>query len=253
MALAPPAGILLLWQALAWAGMLEQGLFSSPAQVFSDMLGLERLSAGGKPVLLGHFLATLRRLLLGSLIGISLGIVAGVLMGLFDRLNRLLSPVLAVILPIPGIAMAPLFIIWMGFGDGTIVAIGAVASFFPLAYNASAGVRSVDRRLVRAALVMGVRGPAMVLHVYVPWAAIHILTGVRQGLARCWRTVVAVELVAATGLGMGYMIWDAAEHLRVSVVFGGIILLGITFTVIDKGLMAALERATVRKWGMVGR
>jgi ABC-type nitrate/sulfonate/bicarbonate transport system permease component len=73
----------------------------------------------------------------------------------------------------------------------------------------------------------------------------------KLGLARCWRTVIAVEFIAAANWGLGYMVWAAAEYLNAGIVYGGIILLALTFTLIEKGLINQLENMTIEKWGMV--
>jgi ABC-type nitrate/sulfonate/bicarbonate transport system permease component len=190
---------------------------------------------------------------MASLLGILSGTLGGVLMGTRRGLYRFFDPLITFFMPIPGIALAPLFIIWLGFGDPTIIAVGSIAAFFPLAYNTAAGVRSIDPQLVRAARIMGVGKTAILFDVYLPWAAGYVLLGLKLGLARCWRTVVAVEFVAAASWGLGYMIWDAAEYLRAGVVYGGIVLLIIIYFVIEKGLINTLEKYTVEKWGMVRR
>jgi ABC-type nitrate/sulfonate/bicarbonate transport system permease component len=154
-------------------------------------------------------------------------------------------------MPIPGIAMAPLFILWFGFGTPTIIATGAVATFFPVSYYFNIGVRNVDPSLVRMARLMGIGPLGITLKVLLPWAAALSLTGLRLGLARCWRTVVAVEFIAATDWGLGYMIWEAAEYLRSGIVLGGIVLLGCLFVFVDRGLFGFLESRTIEKWGLV--
>jgi ABC-type nitrate/sulfonate/bicarbonate transport system permease component len=190
---------------------------------------------------------------MASLMGVILGILFGVLMGASKLVYRFLDPLITVLMPVPGIAMAPLFIVWLGFGNPTIVALGAIATFFPLAYNTATGVRSIDVQLVRAAEMMGASKASVILDVYLPWAAGYVLTGLKLGLARCWRTVIAVEFIAAANWGLGYMIWDAAEYLRAAVVYGGIGLLIILYVVVERGLIDILERQTVEKWGMVQR
>ena len=60
-----------------------------------------------------------------------------------------------------------------------------------------------------------------------------------------------MEFIAAANWGLGYMIWDAAEYLRAGIVYGGIILLSLTFTSIEKGLIVPFEKMTIEKWGMV--
>jgi len=249
--LVPILGFFLCWQVFATFGLINTGLFSAPAKILSDLVNLFNQKIAGHSVLLSHLLITLKRLFTAAFVGMLAGILVGVCMGLSQRIYRFLDPIITLIMPIPGIAMAPLFIIWMGFGDPTIITVGAIATFFPVAYNTSTGVRSIDIQLVRAAAIMGAKRFTILTNVYVPWAAVYIFTGIKLGLARCWRTVIAVEFIAAANWGLGYMIWDAAEYLQAGIVYGGIILLAFTFTFIEKGLIAPFEKITIEKWGMV--
>jgi ABC-type nitrate/sulfonate/bicarbonate transport system permease component len=247
----PIAGFFILWQILAVKGILNPGIFPSPTAIFREMLALWSEQVDGRSVLLAHLLITLKRLFLASVYGILAGIAVGFLMGLSQSFYRFLDPLITIIMPIPGIAMAPLFIIWMGFGDSTIITVCAVATFFPVAYNTCTGVRSMDHRLVQAAYIMGANRRTVLTQVYGPWSAVYAFTGIKLGLARCWRTVIAVEFIVAANRGLGYMIWDAASYLRSSVVFGGIILTALIFVSIEKGMIRPLERLTIEKWGMV--
>lgn len=249
--LIPIAGFLLLWQLFCVKGILNAVIFPSPVEIFRDMADLCCEKANGRFLLLMHILITLKRLFLAALYGIFIGIATGVFMGLNRSFYRFIDPLVTLIMPIPGIAMAPLFVIWMGFGDPTIIAVSAVATFFPVANNTCTGIRSMDSQLVRAAHIMGASPFMVLIHVYIPWAAVYIFTGIKLGLARCWRTVIAVEFIAAANWGLGFMIWDAAEYLRASIVFGGIILLALIFTFLEKALIRPMERLTIERWGMV--
>ena len=249
--LIPILSFFLCWQFLATFGLINAGLFSAPAKILRDLADLLNQKIAGHSILMSHLLITLKRLFTAAFVGMLAGILVGVCMGLSQRIYRFLDPIITLIMPIPGIAMAPLFIIWMGFGAPTIITVGAIAAFFPVAYNTSTGVRSIDIQLVRAAAIMGAKRFTILTNVYVPWAAVYIFTGIKLGLARCWRTVIAVEFIAAANWGLGYMIWDAAEYLQAGIVYGGIILLAFTFTFIEKGLIAPFEKITIEKWGMV--
>ena len=249
--LIPIVGFFIIWQFLAASGLINTGLFSSPGKILGDLQDLLNQETEGHSILMTHLVITLKRLFLATLVGMFAGTLIGLFMGLSQWIYRFFDPVITLIMPIPGIAMAPLFIIWMGFGDPTIITVGAIATFFPIAYNTSTGVRSIDPQLVRAAHIMGVRKFTILTNVYIPWAAVYIFTGIKLGFARCWRTVIAVEFIAAANWGLGYMIWDAAEYLRAGVVYGGIILIAFTFTFFEKGIIVPLEKMTIEKWGMV--
>ena len=249
--LIPIGGFFICWEVLAHSGFINIALFPAPTKIFTELTALLHQEIAGHSVLLTHLIVTLKRLFLAATEGIIVGIVVGTFMGLSQWVYRFFDPIIAWVMPIPGIAMAPLFIVWMGFGDPTIITVGAIAAFFPIAYNTATGIRSIDNQLVRAAEIMGANKVTVLIQVYLPWAAVYIFTGVKLGLARCWRTVIAVEFIAAANWGLGYMIWDAAEYLSAGIVYGGIILLAGIFTFIEKGLIAPCERMTIEKWGMV--
>lgn len=241
------------WQLLSGASFINPSLFPPPTEIASELVNLYSNGLPTHSLLLVHVAATLNRLLIASLIGGLSGMLVGVFMGASRRLYRFLDPLITVLMPVPGIAMAPLFIVWLGFGNPTIVALGSIAAFFPLAYNTAAGVRSIDPQLVRAAQMMGASRATVLFDVYFPWSAGYVLLGIKLGLARCWRTIIAVEFIVAASWGLGYMIWDAAEYLRASVVYGGIFLLIVIYFVIERGLVNTFEKYTVERWGMVQR
>ena len=249
----PVAVFLICWQVLSSANLINHSLFPAPTEIVDELVALHLRELPTRSLLLSHIGATLQRALMASLIGVLFGILVGIFMGTSRLVYRFFDPLITVLMPIPGIAMAPLFIVWLGFGDPTIVALGAIATFFPLAYNTAAGVRSIDIQLVRAAQIMGANRTATLFRVYFPWAAGYVLTGIKLGLARCWRTVIAVEFIAAANWGLGYMIWDAAEYLRAGIVYGGIGLLIILYFAIEKGFIHTLEKNTLEKWGMIRR
>ena len=247
----PIAGFLLIWQMGSLLGILNRSLFPPPVEIVAELIDLYRQESGGHSVLVLHLLVTLERLVYSMIAGGLAGILIGIAMGLSAGIYRFLDPVITFIMPIPGIAMAPLFIVWMGFGNPSIISVSAIAAFFPIAHNTAMGLRSIDKTLIQAAAVMGSKSMGIVFHVYIPWSAVYIFTGLKLGLARCWRTLIAVELIAAAGWGLGYMIWDAAEYLRAGVVYGGIMLLALTYIAIVHVLIEPIERRTIHKWGMI--
>ena len=249
--LIPVASFLLAWELAARFGAINPALFPPPTSVLRQLVLMHTRQLPERSLLLTHIGASLQRVFLAASIGTALGVVGGLLMGASRLFHRLLEPIITVLMPIPGIAQAPLFIVWLGFGDPTIVTVGAIATVFPIAFNTSAGVRSIDPQLVRAAQIMGTSRMRILGSVYLPWSAGHLLAGLKLGWARCWRTVIAVEFVAAASWGLGYMIWDAAEYIRSGVVYGGIILLMLVYFAIERTLFRTVERWTVERWGMI--
>lgn len=239
-----------LWQVASTSGWINPTLFPPPTDVVRALTRLHERDPE-QSLLLQHIWVTTQRLFWATVIGAAAGTIVGGLMGLNRIVYRTLDPLITLLMPIPGIALAPLFIVWLGFGSKTIVCVGAIAAFFPIAYNMASGVRTVDQQLVRATRTMGAGWFQTVRSVHLPWSLAFLLLGVKLGLARGWRTVVAVELIASTNWGLGYMIWDAAEYLQSAMVYGGIILMIVVYFVIDRLFLGVLEKRTIERWGML--
>lgn len=249
-----PIGIFLGgWEFLAKLKLVNLALFPPPSTILNELAALLLEGLPVRSVLLSHIGVTLERVLISVAAGVLAGVLLGGLMGVNKPTYRFFDPLITVLMPIPGIALAPLFIVWFGFGDVTIISLGILSAFFPVVYTTLAGVRSVDRQLVRAAQMMGAGRLGVILSVHLPWAAIYVLNGVKLGLARSWMTVVAVELIASTRWGLGYMIWNAAENLRADIVYGGILLLIVTYFLLEKLLINMIETKTIVRWGMIRR
>ncbi len=234
----------ILWELFANTGIINQALFSKPTLI------INRISSSA-PQLLYHLTSTFYRLLLSFFAAFLIGTTLGMIMGYKKTIYRFFNPLITTVMTIPGIAMAPVFIIWLGFGDPTIITIGIIVAFFPIVYNAATGARSVDPQLIKAAKIMGAKKKDLFLHVYLPHSASYLIIGSKLGLARCWRTIIAVEFIAATSYGLGYMIWDAYEYLNVTVVYTGVLILAVVFFLIEKTIIREIEKRTIERWGVI--
>ena len=243
--------ILVAWEAFSRLNILSPSLISRPSEIFTVLYDLlSKTAPSGMPLLLAHIYSSLYRLLYAYLIALAVGIGLGILMGQNDKVYWFFEPLITLALSIPGIAWAPIFMVWLGFGDPTILTVGVLAAFFPIVYNTAAGVRSIKKELIWAAQSMGADEKTIFFKVLLPASLGYIFTGIKLGLARGWRTIIAVEMIAGTLWGLGFMIYDAREYLRPSIIYAGIIVLAVTYFVIE-GLIKLLEKRTIEKWGMV--
>ncbi len=249
----PILTFLILWEVAARLEWVNPVLFPAPTKIITELVDLYQKGLPVRSELLSNIFATLSRLGIGYAAGVILGILLGIAMGLKNSIFYFFNPLISVLMPIPGIALAPLFIIWFGFGNPTVIILGALSTFFPVVYSTATGVRSVNKQLVRAARIMGANRYETVRDVYIPWAATYVFSGMKLGLARGWMTVIAVEFVAASNYGLGYMIWQATEYLRADIVYGGILVMIILFLIIDKVFIKTLENRTIAKWGMISQ
>jgi NitT/TauT family transport system permease protein len=98
---------------------------------------------------------------------------------------------------------------------------------------------------------MGADNKRLFRHVILPGALPYILTGLRLGLAQAWRILVAVEMLAAVPLGLGWMIFGAREFLNTDVMLAGIAVIAIIGLLLEKYVFQKLEDYTVVRWGMM--
>jgi len=235
-----------VWEAIARAGVFPEKLFPSLVIVFQTLW--ELLLNG---IAWSNTEGTLVRLVLGFLLAAVVGVVIGILMGRFRLAEDVLVPPVSFGYPIPGLAYAPLFVLWFGLGDTPAILLVAAASSFAVIINTWKGVKAVKPIWLRAAVVMGAQERQLFWKVIVPAALPYILTGLRLGLAQAWRILVAVEMLMAVDQGLGWMIFGARQFLATDVMLSGIIIIGVVGFVLEKQLFERLERYTVVRWGML--
>jgi len=245
---APFITVAVLWQAFAMYGPFPPRLFPGVDKIVTTFA---RLTLTG--ILPTHALATLARLGIAFALGAVAGVLVGMLMGRSRWAERLLLPIVSVGNPIPGLAYAPLFVIWFGLGNLPAVLLVAFAAAFPIAVNTWSGVRAVKEIWIRAAESMGAQERQLFRSVVLPAALPYVLTGLRLGLARAWRVLVAVEMLTAVGFGLGWLIFGAREFLNTDVMLAGLAMIGIVGLALEKLVFERLERYTVVRWGMMAR
>lgn len=210
---------------------------------------LGRLTVEG--ILPRHAIETLYRLGLGFAIAALAGVAIGIAMGRSRAAEALLLPLVSIGAPIPGLAYAPLFLLWFGLGDTGSIVLVAFVSAFAVIQNTWTGVKAVKEIWLRAARTMGAQGRRLFWHVIVPGALPYILTGLRLGLAQAWRILVAVEMLAAVDWGLGWLIFGAREFLNTDAMLAGIAVIAAIGLALEKLVFQKLENYTVVRWGMV--
>ncbi len=111
-------------------------------------------------------------------------------MGRSRRAEDIFLPLVSIGAPIPGLAYAPLFLLWFGLGNFSAVLLVGFVSAFPIIFNTWTGVKAVKEIWVRSAQAMGADQRRLFRHVILPGALPYILTGLRLGLAQAWRILV---------------------------------------------------------------
>lgn len=238
LAVLSPLALLLVWQIASWAGLIDARFVPSPLRI---------VEASWEIVVTGelwrHLWSSLYRLALGIFIGVVPGIFIGMLMGLNRAVRAALDPIVAATYPIPKVAILPLLMLVFGIGDGSKVAIVAIAVFYLVLINAMLGVREIDRIYFDVARNFGAPRRKLFLRVILPGALPSIFAGLRLGIGVALIVLVAAEFVAADS-GIGYLIWSSWETLTIENMFVGIIVITI-LGVVTTFLLKECERALI--------
>jgi NitT/TauT family transport system permease protein len=200
--LAPPAllAFLCLWQLLVSVGSYPTFILPAPAIVFRKFV-----AAVADGTLLHHAWATLREVLLGLALGLSVATCLGYVFAKSKSLERLLSPYIVASQSMPIVALAPLLVIWFGFGTLSKVIVCALTVFFPVLINTIVGLRSVDENLVDLMRSYGATRRQMFTILEIPAALPVLLGGLKIGVTLSVIGAVVGEFVAADE-GLGFLV-----------------------------------------------
>ena len=233
-----PLVLLLAWQLLLMAGFGDRRFIPAPTDI---AVRFWLLVQSGE--LATHTGVTLLRVFAGFVIGAIPAVAMGLLMAMFKPVRIFFDPLIAVLFPIPKIALMPLLLLAFGFGDASKVALVAIAVFFPVIVNTYVGASNIDKIYWDVAKNYGASQMVMFTRVVFFGALPMIFAGLRIALAVSFIVLVAAEFVA-TKAGIGYLIWNSWELLQVDVMFVGIVTIGI-LGLISSALFQEIERKVI--------
>ncbi|WIL45174.1 ABC transporter permease [Bacillus bombysepticus] len=213
-----PVIILIIWQLAGVFGLVSKTVLPTPLDIF---LAFQELIKTGE--LFGHLSISVFRAAAGFFIGGGLGIILGTIVGFSTRSEQYLDPSVQMLRTVPHLAVAPLFVLWFGFGETSKVLLIADGAFFPLYVNAFLGIRGVDSKLFDVARVLEFSKRKLITKLILPATLPNLLLGARLSLGVAWVSLVVAELMGSTE-GIGYMIMDARQFSNTDIVFVGIII-----------------------------
>ena len=235
-----------LWQVFAGSALFPAAL--SPGLPAIGR-ALRTVLANGS--LVHHAAYTLGRVLLALTMAAVLAIPLGIWMARSARAEGFFLPLVSSTMPIPSLALVPLFILWFGLGNFTAVLAVFYAATFPLLYNVWTGVRSIDPILIRSARSMGSSRRQLFWKVILPGALPYVITGIRQSFGRAWISVIGAELLSGTEWGLGRLIFDSREFLRTDVLIVALLAIGGIGVAFEAIIFRSIDARTVVRWGMI--
>jgi ABC-type nitrate/sulfonate/bicarbonate transport system permease component len=233
----------IIWEIIFRMGVFPVYWFPSPIRV--TFLFWELLLEGS---LIKYSAISIFNTAIGFLAGASLGLLFGIWSGVNKAIKDFVSPLVAVIYPIPGIAWLPLILLWFGFGYKAIIFTVGLGGFFSVFYNTMIGVENINPQYKRAAQSMGFSRWLMVKEVYFFGAFPFIWSGLKLGYGRAWRTVIAGEMLSFNIEGLGWFIWKANEFFNFDELLVGVLTIGLIGLLIERSLFTMIEKKYLPRW-----
>jgi len=237
--LAALAIVLVLWEAAGRAHLLNPLFAPSPSQIgaaLTDLFGSGRIWP--------HLNATFTEAFAGLMIGIVVGVVLGVLAALVPLIAELLEPVMTLLNAIPRVILAPVFVIWMGIGIASKVALAFILVAVLMFFTVYSGIRQVDRKLVERIVTLGGGRWELVRHVYLPSVASWVLGSLKVAVGFAFTGACVGEFVAASR-GLGYLLSFAQSTYNTALMFA-LILLILVVVLLIFGIAGRLEKHLLR-------
>jgi NitT/TauT family transport system permease protein len=231
--------LLAIWEAAGRAGMLNPMYAPMPSRVGA---ALAELFSDGR--IWPHLEATFSAALGGLVLGIAAGILLGVAAALARFIAELLEPVMTVLNAVPRVILAPLFVIWLGVGIASKIALSFILVAVLVFFTVFTGIRQVDRRLIERVVTLGGGRWALVRHVYLPSVASWVLGSLKIAVGFAFTGAVVGEFVAASR-GLGYLLSFAQSTYNSALMFA-LILLILAVVLVIFGVAGRLEKHLLR-------
>ncbi len=208
-----------LWEIFARLGLFNALYFPPPSRIW---LALVALFTEGS--IWPHLEATFSAALLGLILGVVVGVVLGAAAALMPRLAELLEPVMMLLNAIPRVILAPLFVIWLGIGLGSKVAVAFILVAVLMFFTVYTGIKEVDRRLVERVTTLGGGRAVLLREVYLPSVTAWVLGNLKVSVGFAFTGACVGEFVAATR-GLGYLLSFAQSTYNAALMMALILLI----------------------------
>ncbi len=234
------------WAAAVSLFHVSPSTFPGPIDVVK---GVWELARSGR--LLDYAIASLYRVTWGYYLAVVTAVPLGLMLGMWGKGRALFNPLVQFLRPISPLAWIPLAMMWFGIGDRPAIFLIFLSAFFPMVVFTMSSVAGLNPTYMRVAENFRLKGVELYLKVVLPGAFPGILVGLRITLGTAWLVIVAAEMIAVDS-GLGYMIVDARNSMRMDQVIGGMMIIGVIGLVLDT-LVTRLEDLPWVRWSKTRR
>jgi NitT/TauT family transport system permease protein len=240
------AMLLLLWEVLYRAKIWSPVLLPAPAQVATY---LKEAAADG--TLVKATVITMRRLVIGYLVGIILGLPLGLLTARFRLFRDTIGTMALGLQTLPSVCWVPLALLWFGQTEAAMLFVVVMGTLWSVVIATETGVRNVPPIYRRAALTMGSKHLHIWFKVILPASLPFIVSGMKQGWAFAWRSLMAAEIFVTilTGFGLGQLLHYGRELSAMDQVIAIMLVIVVIGLLADKIFFSPIERFLHRRWG----
>lgn len=241
--------VLTVWEALVAFGVWREVLLPRPTSVFAYLWQACRDGS-----LLHAAAVTARRLFMGYLLGVALGLPLGLLTARFALLRDSLGVVALGLQTLPSVCWAPMALLWFGQTEAAMLFVVVMGTTWSLLLATESGVRGLPPVYLRAARTMGSKGLHTVFMVLLPAAFPAIVSGLKQGWAFAWRSLMAAEIFITilTGFGLGHLLHYGRELHAMDQVLGVMAVIVAVGLLAEHLLFGPAERWLRLRWGLGG-
>ncbi|HEV2096475.1 MAG TPA: ABC transporter permease [Chthoniobacterales bacterium] len=238
--------LLLIWEWVFRARIWSPVLLPAPEQVGSYLK-----SAAEDGTLWHATIITMRRLLIGYVVGMIGGLPLGLLTARWNFFRDTIGTMALGLQTLPSVCWVPLALLWFGQSEAAMLFVVVMGTLWSVVIATDTGVRNVPPIFRRAALTMGSKGLHMWLKVILPAALPFVVSGMKQGWAFAWRSLMAAEIFVTilTGFGLGQLLHYGRELSAMDQVIGIIVVIVVIGLLADKIFFSPIERFLHRRWG----
>lgn len=235
-----------IWQALVSSGRYSPVLLSPPGDVARYLL--EALS-DGELITAGWI--TMKRLFLGYAIGCVIGLPLGLLTARSKYLGDTIGVLALGLQTLPSVCWVPLALLWFGFNEAAMQFVVIMGTLWSVLIAVDNGVKNMPPIYSRAARTMGSKGLHTLVKVILPASLPYVISGMKQGWAFAWRSLMAAEIFVSvpTGFGLGHLLHMGRETNSMDKVIGVMLVIIFVGVLADKLLFSPWENFMHRRWG----
>ncbi|MFP5070751.1 ABC transporter permease [Pseudonocardia nantongensis] len=229
---------LAVWELVPRFGLVDRVFLPPFSEVVAALWGLV---VDGE--LAEHLQASLLRSVSGLVLAVLAAIPLGLLIGWYRPVSDVLGPLLELFRNTSALALLPVFVLLLGLGETSKIALVVFACTWPILLNTISAVRGVDPLLIKSARSFGLSSPALYWKVVLPSSVPALFTGVRLAAAYSILVLIAAELTGAKA-GLGYLITAAQYNFQIPQMYAGILTISLLGLALNQLLVAVEHRLT---------